>query len=110
MSILRDAFHQRTIVHGYFENIDLLSLNDHAFSEINPTSHLTFVGCKLKQLYPFYVSLKEIKFIDSNITEIQSFVFDRRIDFIELKNCRIGTIRGGAFTNKVGEVLSLYFI
>lgn len=100
--IFPEAF-ANTTFHGHFENIRDFQLKERAFSK--SSAIISIERSKLDEIQPLEASLKEIKFSNSRIGEINYKAFDvLQINSIVFENCTINTIKSRALTEKVSEI------
>lgn len=109
--IFPEAF-ANTTFHGHFENIRDFQLQERAFSKSD--AKISIHNCKMDELKRLDASLKEIKFSNTHIGDVNSNAFDvLKIDSIVFENCVINTIQSKALTEKVSfghndSIASLY--
>lgn len=113
VSLCADAF-KNTLISGTFQQIHDLDLQANVFANISGYSKLRIQQCSLKTLPALNALFDSVKFIDSNITEIQSNAFGvKSIEIskyinnqtdnssIIFEKCQVETIQENAFTRGV---------
>lgn len=78
-----------------------IRIQDDAFTG-SVSTKLNIVNCGIGSLYGLRASFRQIRFINSNIKEVQSKAFDvNKIDSLEFEDCNIGVLKSQAVTEKL---------
>lgn len=97
--IFGEAF-KDTKFNGYFDNIPNLMILERAFTRSDAKIYIN--NCTIDQLQRMEASLKEIKFTNSRINEIQTGAFDvLSVNSIIFENCVLGRIQKRALSERV---------
>lgn len=83
------------------DSVKDIRIQDNAFSGSLSTK-LDIVNCGIGRLCELRASFRQIRFINSNINEVQSKAFDvNKIDSLVFEDCSIGVLRSQAVTEKL---------